>query len=399
MSAAVAATSPPLQPHAAARAVGLRYVTDDEPGLTRVRHGAGFRYVDEAQRPVREKDTLARIKRLAIPPAWTDVWICADEDGHIQATGRDARGRKQYRYHARFREMREETKYHRMLAFGKALPAIRAHVDRDLARPGLPREKVLATIVALLDRTHMRVGNHEYRRQNGSHGLTTLRDHHAEVRGHTVIFSFRGKHGKKHVIELEDPQLARIVKRCQDLPGQELFQYVDEAGAVRDVGSADVNAYLRDASGEDFTAKDFRTWAGTMLAALALRDVRTYETKAEAKKNVVGAIEKVAQRLGNTPAICRKCYVHPEVLNAYLDGTFVKLMRRRAAKAQREALDPDEAAVLALLRRRLAMADDPRAMERALAESVRRARKGTGGRAAAGSPQRGRTIRRPSGAR
>lgn len=367
-----------LAPAQAARAAGLRYVSDEQPGIARARSGSGFRYAYADGSPVREKEVLGRIKRLAIPPAWTDVWICPRDDGHIQATGRDARGRKQYRYHARWREARDETKYHRMLAFGAALPGIRARVAKDIARQGLPREKVLATIVRLLEETAMRVGNDEYRRSNGTHGLTTLQDSHAKIKGGTVTFSFKGKHGKRHSIALQDPHLARIVKRCQDLPGQELFQYVDDEGEARDVGSADVNAYLQEITGQDFTAKDFRTWAGTVLAALALSEVSTYDTQAQAKRNVTQAIERVAERLGNTPTICRKCYVHPEVLASYLDGSFVKLMRRRAAKAAKEALTPDEAAVLALLRRRLAMAKNGADLATQLRRSVARARRARG---------------------
>ncbi|HVM45820.1 MAG TPA: DNA topoisomerase IB, partial [Candidatus Thermoplasmatota archaeon] len=307
-----AVLEPPALAHpAAAKAAGLRYVSDAQPGIERVKRGSGFAYLRDGK-PVRDEETLARIRKLAIPPAWTDVWICPSENGHLQATGRDARGRKQYRYHPKWRELRDEAKYHRVLAFGRALPKIRARAARDLRREGLPREKVLAAIVHLLDTTFMRVGNDEYRRSNGSHGLTTLQDHHARIGRGKVVFAFRGKAGKEHSIEVEDARLARIVKHCQDLPGQELFQYLDEEGEVRDVGSADVNEYLRDITGEDFTAKDFRTWAGTVLAAVALQEVATYETKAEAKRNVTAAIERVAKRLGNTPAVCRKCYVHPE---------------------------------------------------------------------------------------
>ena len=362
-------------PHHAARAAGLRYVTDRGPGIRRIRAGQTFRYVDDAGKPVKDEETLARIRKLAIPPAWEDVWISPHENGHLQATGRDARGRKQYRYHPKWRETRDEAKYHRMLAFAKALPKMRARVARDLRREGLPREKVLAAIVRLLDTTYMRVGNDEYRKSNGSHGITTLQDHHARFPRGKVVFEFRGKAGKDHSIEVEDPRLARIVKRCQELEGQELFQYLDEEGNVRDVTSGDVNEYLREIGGEEFTAKDFRTWAGTVLAAVALQEVETYDTKAQAKKNVTRAIEAVAERLGNTAAVCRKCYVHPEVLEAYLDGTFAAVMERAAAQVAREKLRPDEAAVLALLRRRLAQAKDPRRLEKQLAASVRAAKK------------------------
>lgn len=343
-----------LEPPRAAKAAGLRYVRAGEPGIRRVKAGKGFHYIRPGGGALRDRATLARVRRLAIPPAWTDVWICARDDGHVQATGRDARGRKQYRYHPDWRAARDETKYHRMLAFAKALPRIRARVRRDLRRKGLPREKVVATIVRLLETTYMRVGNDEYRRDNGSHGLTTLRDRHASVGGGRVMFAFRGKAGKEHSVEVEDARLARIVKRCQDLPGQELFQYVDDEENVRDVGSSDVNEYLREITGEDFSAKDFRTWAGTVLAAVALREFETFDSAAQAKRNVTRAIERVAEQLGNTPAVCRKCYVHPEMLAAYLDGTFAKVVRREAAKMARGRLDADEAAVLALLRRRLA---------------------------------------------
>ena len=376
------APSPELARHApaAARAAGLRYASDARPGIARVKRGRVFVYVRDG-RIVRDAETLARIRRLAVPPAWTDVWISPDAEGHLQATGRDARGRKQYRYHPRWREARDETKYHRMLAFAKALPRIRARVAKDLRRKGLPRDKVLAAIVRLLDTAYMRVGNDEYRRANGSHGLTTLQDRHAKVSRDRVRFTFTGKSGKRHEVDIEDPALARIVGRCRDLPGQELFQYVDEAGGVRDVTSGDVNAYIREAAGDAFTAKDFRTWAGTVLAAVALRDVQRYGSAAQAKRNVIRAIESVAKRLGNTPAVCRKCYVHPEVLEAYLDGTFDEI--RASAKGRRRprgALGVDEALVLRILRRRLAAAKDPRRLEKELAASIQAARRARGQR-------------------
>lgn len=343
-----------VEPRRAAKAVGLRYVTDRAPGIRRIRAGQGFHYLRPSGGAVRDAATLSRIRELAVPPAWNDVWIAPSADAHVQATGRDARGRKQYRYHARWREARDGTKYDRLIAFGRALPKIRARVARDLRRAGLPREKVLATIVRLLDTTYVRVGNHEYRRSNGSHGLTTLRDRHATFARGKVTFRFTGKSGRHHTIDVEDAKLARIVKRCQDLPGQDLFQYVDEEGKVRDMGSADVNAYLREISGDDFTAKHFRTWAGTVLATVALREVETFDTHAQGKRNVLAAIERVAEKLGNTPAVCRKCYVHPDVLESYLDGTFVKLLQREAARKAARKLAKDEAAVLALLQARLA---------------------------------------------
>jgi DNA topoisomerase-1 len=299
---------------------------------------------------------LQRIRRLVIPPAWNDVWICPDPRGHIQATGRDDRGRKQYRYHPRYRAVRDETKYHRMIAFAQTLPLIRKRTDHDLALPGLPRDKVLATVVRLLETTLIRVGNEEYARHNRSYGLTTLRNRHVAVHGATVHFAFRGKSGVKHRIDVNDRRLARIVERCRELPGYELFQYLDGDGTRRAISSEDVNEYLRGLTGEDFTAKDFRTWAGTMLAACALQEFRAFDTKAEAKRNIVRAIENVAQRLGNTKAVCRKCYVHPAVLDAYLDGSLIHTLKKRVETEMVRTiatLQPEEAAVLALLQERL----------------------------------------------
>ncbi len=345
-----------LDPVASARAAHLRYVNDHDPGIRRVRAGHGFRYVRPDGQPVRDPATLKRIRSLAIPPAWTDVWICPDADGHVQATGKDDRGRKQYRYHPRWRQVRDEAKYERTIAFGLALPGIRRRTERDLARPGLPRAKVLAAVVRLLETTLIRVGNEEYARQNGSFGLTTMRDRHAQINGSTVRFSFRGKSGIRHTIDLNDRRLARVVKRCQDVPGHELFQYVDEDGTHRTIDSADVNAYLREVSGQEFTAKDFRTWAGTVLAARALQEFTAFDTKAQVKRNVVEAIERVARRLGNTKTICRKCYVHPAVIEAYLDGSLAEGLQRRVADeltASLSDLPPEEAAVLAFLQERL----------------------------------------------
>jgi DNA topoisomerase-1 len=284
------------------------------------------------------------------------VWICPDPNGHVQATGRDARGRKQHRYHPRWREVRDDAKYHRMIAFAQTLPRLRARLQRDLRKPRLSREKVLATVVRLLETTLIRVGNPEYAKHNNSFGLTTMRDGHAKINGSAVTFKFRGKSGKEHRVDLQDPRLARIVKACQDLPGQELFQYVDDRGVQRTVTSSDVNKYLREVAGADFTAKDFRTWAGTVLAARALQEFRAFDTKAQAKKQIVAAIEKVAKRLGNTKAVCRKCYVHPAVFDAYLDGSLVRTLTRRAEKEMARSLhklEPEEAAVLALLQQRL----------------------------------------------
>jgi DNA topoisomerase-1 len=354
----------PLDAAQSARLAGLRYVTERLPGVRRRRAGRGFVYVDTKGRRVRDPDTLRRIRALAIPPAWTDVWICPVPTGHVQAVGRDARRRKQYRYHARWRATRDETKYTRMIAFARSLPRIRARVDEDLARPGLPREKVLATVVRLLEATLIRVGNEEYARANRSFGLTTLRDRHVDVDGAQVRFSFRGKGGKEHTIDVRDRRMARIVRRLQDLPGQELFQYVDDSGERRSIDSADVNAYLQAIAGADFTAKDFRTWAGTVLAALALAEVRGFATQREAKRNIVRAVERVAARLGNTPTICRRCYVHPEVLQAYLDGETIRALKARTERAMGEglqALDAEEGVVLGLLQQRLARAETARA--------------------------------------
>src|SRR4051812_13153147 len=289
--------------------VRLRRSSPDRPGWTRRRRGKGWSYLDPTGAPVTDPEALERIKGLVIPPAWTDVWICPDPRGHLQATGRDARGRKQYRYHPRWREVRDGDKYGRLPEFGRALPAIRRRINRDLARPGLPREKVLAAVVKLLETTFIRVGNDEYARQNQSFGLTTMRDGHVRVSGSKVRFLFRGKSGVTHELELDDRRLARIVKQCRDLPGQELFQYLDAQGKVVDVGSEDVNAYLKEITGTGFTSKDFRTWAGTVLAATLLRDYEAVDSESRAKKNVVSAIEQVAKRLGNTRAVCRRCYV------------------------------------------------------------------------------------------
>ena len=346
----------PAGPLASARAAGLRYVLDDGPGIRRARRGKGFRYLGPDGKPIRDAETLRRIRSLVIPPAWTDVWICPRPNGHLQATGRDARGRKQYRYHPRWRAVRDETKYDRVIAFGLALPRIRARVEADLALPGLPRDKVLATVVRLLETTLIRVGNEEYARTNGSFGLTTLRDRHVQIEGGTVHFAFRGKSGVKHRIDVRDARLARVVRRCRDLPGHELFRYLDEDGVTHTVDSADVNDYLREAAGEEFTAKDFRTWASTVLAAQALREFAAFDSQIQAKRNVVSAIEAVAGRLGNTASVCRKCYVHPAVVDAYLDGSLVSALRQRVEQELADnlhELSPEEAAVLAFLQQRL----------------------------------------------
>jgi DNA topoisomerase-1 len=297
----------------------LRYVSDSKPGISRIRTGTGFGYRHPDGSKVNDEETLTRIRKLAVPPAYENVWICANPNGHLQAVGRDARGRKQYRYHARWREVRDEGKYGKMLLFGKVLPKIRARVEKDLARRGMPREKVLAAIIRLLETTLMRVGNEEYAKTNKSYGLTTLRNRHVKLAGASRIsFDFRGKHGTEHHIDLRDKRLASIVRRCQELPGQELFQFLDDDGAVHAVGSEDVNEYLRGIAGAEITAKDFRTWAGINLAALALCELENFDSEAKAKRNVVSAVEAVAKMLGNTPAICRKCYIHPAVFDGYL---------------------------------------------------------------------------------
>jgi DNA topoisomerase-1 len=342
---------------ASAKSAGLRYVSDTAPGIRRKRAGKYFCYLGADGMAIRNPEVLGRIKALAIPPAWQEVWICPDPQGHLQATGRDAKGRKQYRYHPRWQQVRDETKYDRMIAFAQALPRIRARTEQDLDRPGLPREKVLAAVVQLLETTLIRVGNAAYARTNESFGLTTMRDRHVKVSGISLRFQFRGKSGIKHAVDLTDRRLARIVKRSQDLPGYELFQYLDDTGERHDIGSADVNAYLREISGEEFTAKDFRTWAGTVLAAQALQEFEAFDSAAQAKHNVVRAIESVAKRLGNTKTVCRKCYIHPEVLEAYLDGTLIQTLSRRVNQEFTHALHqlpPEEAAVLALLQERLA---------------------------------------------
>jgi DNA topoisomerase-1 len=305
---------------------------------------------------------LARIKQLAVPPAWTDVWICTDPRGHLQATGRDARGRKQYRYHARWRDIRDASKFDRVVAFGRSLPRIRRRCGRDLRRTGLPRERVLAAIVRLLDESLIRVGNREYARDNKSFGLTTLRSRHVKVRGTEIRFRFRGKGGVEHSLGVSDARVARVVKRLQDLPGQDVFQYVDDDGERRNIDSADVNEYLQEVSGQDFTAKDFRTWTATVLAAQALHEMRQFDGDAEARQNVVKAIENVAARLGNTPAVCRKCYVHPAVTDAYLDGTLLSTIKQGADEeiARLDQLGSAEAAVLVLLRHRLGRATQAR---------------------------------------
>src|SRR2546421_1750069 len=337
-----------VEPAASARAAGLRYVSDESPGIRRKRVGKGFAYLDSGGRTVRDPETIRRIKRLTIPPAWTDVWICADPRGHLQATGRDARGRKQYRYHPRWREVRDAVKYDRILAFAEALPRIRERTDQDLERPGMPREKVLAAVVRLLEETRIRIGNDEYRKENGSYGLTTLRDRHVNVIGVEVRFSFRGKSGKHHTVELHDRRMARIIKRFREIPGQELFKYIDDAGEARAIDSADVNDYLREITGADFSAKDFRTWAGTILAARFLREAAAAANSRGAKKQLVRAIAMVAEELGNTPAVARKGYIHPAVIAAYLAGG-LKSISEKDDDADPYRLSAEERSLLAVL--------------------------------------------------
>ncbi len=363
--------------HDCARAAGLRYVSDAAPGIARERRGKAFLYRHADGGPVRDRRTLGRIRALAIPPAWRDVWICSVDDGHLQATGRDARHRKQYRYHQRWREVRDETKYGRLIPFAAALPRIRRRVARDLARPGLPRAKVLATVVRLLETTRARIGNEEYARENESFGLTTLREGQVRVQGSKLRFRFRGKSGVEHAIELDDRRLARIVRRMQDLPGEELFRYVDDDGETRRIESADVNAYLKESSGDDFSSKDFRTWAGTVLAARALHALGPCSTLTEGRRNIAQAIAAVAGALGNTKSVCRKCYIHPEILESYLEGELSDFMQREGrSKAAENAV----AALLKARSRRTAVATKRsdahgRSLVPALARSLSRARR------------------------
>ncbi|NPD67908.1 DNA topoisomerase IB [Lichenicola cladoniae] len=343
----------------AARAAHLHYVDDSKPGFTRRLGPDGLTYFAPNGEAVTDEAVLVRLKKLAVPPAYTDVWICRDPKGHLQAVGRDARGRKQYRYHPDWRSIRDEAKYGKMLVFGEKLPALRAQVQKDLTRPGLPRAKVLATVVALLEKTMMRIGNDEYAKTNKSFGLTTLRRRHAKVSGTGLVLDFRAKHGIQQHIELKDRRLAGIVSRLQELRGQELFQYLDEDGIQHDISSHDVNEYLQEVTGEDITAKDFRTWAATNLAALALHEFEQFDSEAKAKKNVLRAIETVAKLLGNTPAICRKCYIHPRIFDGYMDGSLAEALRARVEAAlapesrAQTGLTAEEVAVMAFLSRTL----------------------------------------------
>jgi DNA topoisomerase-1 len=344
----------PADPQEAAENAGLTYVSDMEPGIRRKKCRSRFVYFGVSGTKIHDKAIIKRIRKLAIPPAWTDVWICSKSNGHLQATGRDAKGRKQYRYHPAFREIRDTTKYEHIVEFAKSLPAIRAKVKEHMGLNGLSRDKVLATIVDLMEATLIRVGNDSYAKDNKSYGLTTLRNRHVAVNGSDLKFHFKGKGGKTWRLQVRDRRIARIVRACQELPGQELFQYFDESGELRNVTSSDVNSYLREITGREISAKDFRTWHGTVLAALALHEVEGFEGKAALKRNIKAAIEQVAARLGNTVTICRKCYVHPEILQAYAEGQLSLQIKDEAEQeARKDPLTPQETAVVAFLEERL----------------------------------------------
>lgn len=351
-----------------AKAASLRYVSDEMPGIRRQRNGNRFVYIGPNAKVIRDAAELRRIKSLAIPPAWMDVWICPRQDGHLQATGRDAKARKQHRYHQRWREVRDENKFGRVLAFAKALPMIRKRVAHDLKLPGIARERVLATVVRLLETTLIRIGNEEYARTNKSFGLATMKNRHVKVFGSKIAFKFRGKSGIEHAIDIKDRRLARIIKSCQDLPGYDLFQYVDDEGEICSVTSEDVNAYLKEIAGDDFSTKDFRTWAGTVLASDALGEYASFTSLTQAKKNIVQAIGAVARRLGNTKAVCRKCYIHPGVINAYTDGSLIRSLsncRRHKTKQSLHGLSSREEIVVTLLKQQLGKVNKAnRAIER-----------------------------------
>ncbi len=356
MSSTIETIADPVE---SAKAAGLRYISDEIPGIRREKRGEHFVYIAPNGRPIDDEKDLARIKSLAVPPAYTGVWISPIANGHLQATARDARGRKQYRYHKRWREVRDEAKYGRMVAFAHALPAIRKRIEADLALPGMPREKVLATVVQLLETTAIRIGNDEYAKENQSFGLTTLRNRHAKVQGATVRFTFRGKSGVRHAVDLRDRRLAKIIRRCQDLPGQQLFEYVDDNGAAHAVDSSDVNDYIREISGEEFSAKDFRTWVGTVTCSMLLAQEMAAENISERKQRVTAVIKDVAHRLGNTPAVCRKCYVHPDVVEAFMESGSLQIERKMR---HTEGLLPEEAMVLSLLQERAKESDAGRTM-------------------------------------
>jgi DNA topoisomerase-1 len=362
-----------MEPKNTAQSAGLRYVSDAGPGIRRKKCGKGFTYIRTDGTKLSDPTAIGRIRALAIPPAWVDVWICQFMDGHIQATGRDAKGRKQYRYHRRFRQIREGTKYEHVVEFANTLPVIRQKVQEHMGLQGLPREKVLATVVHLLETTLIRVGNDDYVKQNDSHGLTTLKNRHVAVKGAEVRFRFTGKGGRQWSLSVTDRRIAKIIRTCQELPGQELIQYRDDEGQLQDITSSDVNAYLREITGKNITAKDFRTWAGTVLAAMALREMDTFDSAAHAKRNLRTAINKVSARLGNTPTICRKCYVHPEVLNSYLEGNLPLEIKSEVEGQLHDGLTglkPEESAVLALLRRELTKEIDGRVRQAAISNKT-----------------------------
>ena len=340
-------------PEAAAAAAGLCYVHDDQPGIRRKRWGRGFTYLDPQGNHIKDPEERQRFAELAIPPAWSDVWISPDEKGHIQATGRDDKDRKQYIYHPCWQELRNETKFNRMLLLGEALPRLRAQIDEDLRKRGTPRERVVAAVVRLLQETLIRVGNAEYARENNSYGLTTMRTKHLDLEGTKLHFEFRGKSGKMQRVDVRDPRVARVVKQCQELPGYELFQYVDEAGERHRIESGDVNDYVRAATGENFTAKDFRTWGGTVHAVRALQQLGPCEAEDQADKNIVKLFEMVAAELGNTPAVCRRYYVHPAIPAACREGSFFDYCAEVEGQAEDEWLEPEEQIALLILRRAL----------------------------------------------
>lgn len=359
-------------PQASAEAAGLHYVSDADPGIRRQKAGKGFRYTWPDGTPVKDRATIKRIHQMAIPPAYSDVWICRDPSGHLQAVGRDDRDRKQYRYHEDWRTVRDAVKFHRMLAFGEALPRVRDRVSADLRKRGLPREKVVATVVAMLEQTLIRVGNEQYRQQNQSYGVTTLRNRHVSIQRGTARLRFKGKSGKQHDVEVDDPRLVRVVRQCLDIPGQELFQWVDDDGEAHPVGSDDVNAYLKEVTGEDFTAKDFRTWAGTVLAGRLLRATGPVGSERAAQGEISRVIKAVAEQLRNTPAVCRKSYVHPAVIDAYVGG-FIKPLVSVTGPRDEPERSVEEDALLELLREGAA--------------TVKSAARAAGGKRGGGSPR------------
>ncbi len=343
-------------PVKSAKLAGLRYVCDDTPGIERKRAGKGFSYIGVDGKPIRDPEELNRFKALVIPPAWTKVWICPLPNGHLQATGRDEKGRKQYRYHPDWQRIRSQTKFNRTIAFGSTLPLIREKTEEHLNLRKLSREKVLATVARLLETTCIRVGNVEYAKENSSFGLTTMRNRHVEICGSKVRFQFRGKSGVQHELELNDRRIARIVKQCRDLPGYELFEYFDENGDRQTISSDDVNAYLKEITGEEFTAKDFRTWAGTVAAAQTLTELGEFTSQTQAKKNITEAIKQAAKQLGNRPATCRKYYVHPAIIDAYMDGSLLSTMKEQEEQETQDspyALNAQERGVLAVLEQQL----------------------------------------------